>query len=100
MSTPLLLASIYKSNTADTVPLIDGNTGSALGGIALFRTATAVLFHVGAVGSLVITQPDGTSRTIDSTAWIQGAWHLVQIAACDPASTILPTDFELGWGLP
>lgn len=88
------------SAVASSVKLKDGTTASAKNDDkALSQMAIAVLFHVGATGTLKILTETGAQRTIDSTKWAQGVWHLIcarQVFAT--GSTIADTAFELGWG--
>lgn len=65
----------------------------------LGRKACAILFQSGATGVVVIKDGRGESRTIDSTKWTQGVWHLVEVTqVMSTGTTIANTAFELGWG--
>lgn len=67
--------------------------------VPLGRKANAILFHVGATGTLTIKDGRGVSRAIDSTKWTQGVWHLVEVKqVMATGTTIANTAFELGWG--
>lgn len=88
------------SSLASSVKLADGTTASAKSDTKkLSQMAVAVLFHVGATGTLKILTETGKERTIDVTKWTQGVWHLICVRQVFSTGTsIADTAFELGWG--